>query len=81
MIRVSSQTQIVHGQEVSQMSGDDPEQTETPDAIKKEVGLLRNGRGGAEDTLGGSLKGEHVEEVGQKALCRALTAVVCQKMN
>lgn len=65
------------------MSRDDPEQTENSDAVKEEIGLPRDGRGGAEDTLGGSLKGEHVEEVEQKTLRRTLTltAVFCQKIE
>lgn len=65
------------------MTGDDPEQTENTDAIKRGVGLSRDGRGGAEDTPGGSLKGEHVEEVGQKAPRRPTTrmVVICQRYS
>lgn len=69
---------------MSHVSADDPEQTENTDAVKGGVGLPRDGWGGAEDTLGGSLKGEHVEEVGQKAsrrAPRALTAAICQRYS
>lgn len=64
------------------MTGDDPEQTENTEAIKGGVGLPRDGRGGAEDTLSGSLKREHVDEVGQKVSRRTLrtpTVVFCQR--
>lgn len=65
------------------MSGDDPEQTENTDAIKGGVGLSRDGQGGSEDTLGGSLKGEHVEEMEQKESRRTprTLMVICQRYS
>lgn len=66
------------------MTRDDPEQTENTDAIKGGVGLPRDGGGGAEDSLGGGLKGEHMEEVGQEVARRTrrtLRLVFCQRYS
>lgn len=81
-VRVVSQTQVVQCDEVSHVSTNDPKQAENADAVEGGVAFPRDGRGGAEDPLGGGLKGEDVEAVGQKVSRKAprtLFGALCER--
>lgn len=81
-VRVVSQTQVVQRDEVSHVSTNDPKQAENADAVEGGVAFPRDGRGGAEDSLGGGLKGEDVEAVGQKVLRKTpptLFGALCER--